>query len=87
MRTRRTLAWFAVLGLLAAAMAVPIGATAHDLHGEEGGHLLIDKLISEPARGAWVWPKSHGRSEIVVCRVRCSPINSLDVALPNRVVA
>lgn len=49
MRTRRTLACLAVLGLIAAAMAGPIGATAHDLHGEEGGHLLIDNLISEPA--------------------------------------
>lgn len=50
MRMRRTLVWLAVLGLLAGAMAMPVGATAHDgLHGEDGGHLLISNLISPPA--------------------------------------
>jgi hypothetical protein len=49
MATRRLLVWLAVLGLLIGSLAAPLGAAAHDLHGEDDGHLLIDNLISEPA--------------------------------------
>ena len=49
MATRRGLASLAVLGLLVGSLALPMGAAAHHLHGGEGGHLLIDNLISEPA--------------------------------------
>ena len=49
MATRRALAWLAVLGLLAGALALPGTASAHGLHGEDDGHLLIDNLMSEPA--------------------------------------
>jgi hypothetical protein len=49
MATRRALAWLALLGLLAGTLAMPVAATAHDLHGEDDGHLLIDNLIGEPA--------------------------------------
>ena len=50
MRRRRGLVSYALIALLVAAAAVPVGVTAHDgLHGDDGGHLLIDNLISEPA--------------------------------------
>ncbi len=49
MHRQRTLAWLAMLGLLAGAMAMPAGAAAHDLHGEDDGHLLISDMINPPA--------------------------------------
>ncbi|MBA2718033.1 MAG: hypothetical protein H0U52_02155 [Chloroflexi bacterium] len=49
MRRRRSLVSLALCGLLVGAIS-PLAATAHDgLHGEEGGHLLIDNLLSPPA--------------------------------------